>query len=137
MRYFQNKLKDFLPGHQTAQIPTAALQERVKTNTSLICQNLAPDQRNCDGGLYVGIAGISYALWYASNSGHFEGDKHELLLRAKQYLDVADVYEQQQQHKMMRQSFLLGTAGVCCIGALVNGSLGDAAKSENYVKRYN
>ena len=62
MRYFANKLKDFTVG-QSAEIPVAALQERVNSIIARITQNIAADNQNCDGGLYVGIAGISYALW--------------------------------------------------------------------------
>ena len=134
MRYFVNKLKDFTAG-QSTEIPVAALQERVNSIITRITQNIAADNQNCDGGLYVGIAGISYALWYVNQCSNFQDKKNDLLRQAKAYLDVADAYERQHQDKMMRQSFLLGTAGVCTVGALTSWSQADDGNAQNYVKR--
>ena len=55
--------------------------------------------QNCDGGLYVGAAGVAYTLWYLSTKAAFASQKDALLGLAKKYVDVCFQYIQHPQYK--------------------------------------
>jgi len=85
-----------------------------------IVQNLPPTLQNCDGGLYVGAAGVAYTLWYLSTKAAFASQKDALLGLAKKYVDVCFQYIQHPQYKDdgIQVSLILGNGGVYVVGAL-------------------
>ncbi|XP_033635990.1 lanC-like protein 3 [Asterias rubens] len=117
MRFFVNHLPDFKDGSEV-EIPVTDLQERIRNIVDAIVQNVQPrNVRNRDGGLYVGSAGIAYALWYISMTGGFPKDAMRFLSLSKKYIDVAVEFEKGSA-KSMGPSFLCGTCGVHAVGAL-------------------
>lgn len=79
---------------------------------------------NCDGGVYVGLAGLSYALWYASTKSVFENERIQLLNDAKILSDFHLTYAEKSREND-RGAFLLGRGGLYAVAALISSSIGD------------
>ena len=100
-----------------------------------IIRELPADFENCDGGLYVGPAGVAYALYYLSQSGHFPDDQHEYLNQAQEYFAAHSAYlKKVRQRHTDQPGFLLGNGGVHVIGAMISKILGDEKKMSEYLK---
>ena len=90
--------------------------------------------RKVDGGLYVGIGGIAYMLWFVSEK-----------IAEFNFLDTADQFAQLhlkfcQQNASndlgSKLGFYLGNTGVYAINAVIAKSLGNAQLSKQYVKHF-
>jgi len=128
LRYFVNEMSDWggsglgmevdLDSNKWSQAALNYVQQIVK--------NLPPTLQNCDGGLYVGAAGVAYMLWYLSTKPAFEQQKNDLLGLAKRYVDVSFQYINHPQYKDdgIQVSLILGNGGIHVVGALVYNALG-------------
>jgi len=91
MRYFANKLADFVAGSRVTvdkQLWTGVINSLVDQ----VVQGQPPTFKNCDGGLYVGCAGVAYMLYYLAQAEVLAEKRQELLTRARNYTDVALSY---------------------------------------------
>ncbi|XP_022094787.1 lanC-like protein 3 [Acanthaster planci] len=117
MRYFTNRLPDYTAG-SPVDIPHAQLRGRVASIVDAVVQHVQPRHlRNCEGGLYVGAAGIAYALWYITQTGQFPKEALRYQGLCKQYL-VGSVEYEKRNKKEAGASFLCGACGVDAVGAL-------------------
>jgi len=85
---------------------------------------LANEQRffqDHDGGLYVGLGGVGYALWYISKILN----NQDLAGKAEQYLATnAEYYNKARLRAGDRVGFLLGSSGISAVQAIVAKSSG-------------
>ncbi|XP_070568983.1 lanC-like protein 3 [Ptychodera flava] len=136
MRYFVNRLADFVPG-SAVHVPKEAIAERTKALAQQIIRELPADFTNCDGGLYVGPAGVAYALYLLVHSGNFPSENQEYLARAQEYFAAHSTYlKKTRQRQSDQPGFLLGIGGVNVAGALISKITGDEKKTAEYLKSY-
>lgn len=80
---------------------------------------LANEQRflqDHDGGLYVGLGGVGYALWYISKILN----NQDLAGKAEQYLATnAEYYNKARLRAGDRVGFLLGSSGISAVQTVV------------------
>lgn len=135
MRFFENKMPDC--GYdQEVQIPVDQIRARIVAVIEALRQNVVASPQACDGGVYVGIAGIAYALLYVAQSKQIPEKESEYLELAEQYINVALDYEEKKQSPEMRSAFLLGSAGVFAVAALLYRALGKEEKVQEYIGKY-
>ncbi|KAK2183554.1 hypothetical protein NP493_306g00000 [Ridgeia piscesae] len=104
-----------------------------------IVESMPPIFDNCDGGLYLGCAGIAYMLDYLANSEPFANDKsvkEEFLTRARNYADVSLSYANSKSNSDPPAAFLLGSAGVFAVSSLVYSDIGEKKASDELNKKY-
>ncbi|XP_078618101.1 lanC-like protein 3 isoform X1 [Branchiostoma floridae x Branchiostoma japonicum] len=135
-RHFPNKLRQFDPSNPPPQISKDVIVHRTASVIQDISSKLSANFANSDGGLYVGCAGVAYALWYVAESGNFPDRKEAYLQKAKEYIDVNFQFLVRHEDRSMLASFLLGNAGVYVAGALIYNSLGDKQKSTEFVQKF-
>ncbi|XP_031549930.1 lanC-like protein 3 [Actinia tenebrosa] len=135
-RYFINRYADF-----TGSIGDCSyVRELISRLLSQIEKKCPPtSHENMDGGLYVGLAGIGYALYHVADSGLFPEHRQQLLIKALQYLKIP----QAQANRVSPHSnggigaaFLLGHAGVYAVSALVYNALGLHEEKEQSYKKF-
>lgn len=97
-----------------------------------------PTKSNCDGGIYVGIGGIAYALWYASTKPVFKNERLNFLNDARKLIEVHVEFADNRlnRHPEEASAFLLGNAGVYATAALIYDALGDASMTENMLEKF-
>ncbi|XP_005108704.1 lanC-like protein 3 isoform X2 [Aplysia californica] len=132
-RFFPNKLQDYNPSSGT-EISKDAWREHINSIVNAINNDVCRSM-SCDGGLYVGSAGVAYMLWYISS--------HPLLSENKsKYLELAQsIYKANLQYSTRSKpadavSFVLGAAGVYTLGALLGSSLQAEAQVGENAQRY-
>ena len=135
MRYFINKLGDFVPGSRV-QVDLDCWRRIVLSTTQIINEKMPPTFDNCDGGLYVGCAGIAYMYYYLASNPCFAEHRQELLIKARNYTDVALSYATSKRSRDVPSAFLLGNGGVFAVGSLVYSDIGEKASSEELNKKY-
>lgn len=135
-RFFVNLMDDY-PGGEVL-IPKDVLQERLRSTLNNILTNQARVLTDCDGGLYVGLSGIAYMLYYLSTVPELAAKKQEYLKYSLGYMEVALQYSLQigQKDPATAVGFLLGNAGVFATGAVLMNALGNEDKCASLVKRY-
>lgn len=132
MRHFENKMPDC--GYdQEVQIPVDQIRARIVAVIEALRQNVVPSPQACEGGVYVGIAGIVYALLYVAQSKQIPEKESEYLELAEQYIIQALDYEEKKQSPEMRSAFLLGSAGVYAVASLLYRALGKEEKVQEYI----
>lgn len=124
-RYFVNKLPDYKEGHIVID------KEKWTERIIYLVNNITKDQPakldHCDGGLYVGCAGISYTLFSLARHAVFKDDESMLLKAAESYATTSFQFAQLPENKndqQMRSSFLLGNLGAYAVAAVVNNAIG-------------
>lgn len=136
MRYFVNRLTDYAPGVASAVlVDTVYWKEATRRLIDSILKHLTPTLDNCDGGLYVGCAGVAYALYYLSVSEPFADLKDPLLAKAREYIDVAVGYTKKKSRDP-ETAFLLGSAGVWAVGSVICDATGDPDAAKDLRARY-
>ena len=139
MRYFENNLPDFVLGTRTQPIIDDCRErwkEIIKSYTNLIVEQMPPTFDNCEGGLYVGCAGIAYMFYYLANSEIFSDYRDEFLTRARNYTDVSLSYATSKRSSDPQAAFLLGGGGVTAVSSLVNHDIGLKNVSAEMNKKY-
>ena len=109
----------------------------VKLSNDII-KNAPPTVRNCDGGLYVGCAGIAYAFHYLSkaHSHSLSSLNNSLFVKAKEYVEASLQFVDSKSCRDPPTSFLLGKAGIYMVASLVYASLKDEHRALELRNRY-
>lgn len=135
MRFFVNKLSDFVPGARV-DINHDHWKQTILTIADSIVAGMPPTFDNCDGHLYVGCAGVAYMFYYMANCDVFADKKQELLTRARNYSDVALSYATSKKNRDQPEAFLLGNAGTYVAGSLIYNDIGEKVASQELNKKY-
>ncbi|KAL3176501.1 hypothetical protein MRX96_010296 [Rhipicephalus microplus] len=136
-RYFVNTLPDY----DGAPIPLERelWVERCRDTVQRVFTHQGTGFDDCDGGLYVGVAGVAFMAHRVAQSPHFVGDRARLLTKAQTYLGHALSYCDQPQvraDRAMQSAFLLGSAGVWALAAVVANEVGRSDDCDNFLARY-
>lgn len=124
VRYFPNPYNDYKPGEASTVDRDAVLNE-INEYINNIIKRLQATRRNVDGGLYVGITGVSFMFLYISKNPLLSGNKSDYLQKSLEYLKPAIESSTGDQ-----TSFLLGDAGTYALATVLYKELG----SEHYVE---
>lgn len=135
-RYFVNALPDY----DGAPIPLERelWVERCRDTVQRVFTHQGTGFDDCDGGLYVGVAGVAFMAHRVAQSPHFVGDRARLLTKAQTYLGHALSYCDQPQvraDRAMQSAFLLGSAGVWALAAVVANEVGRHDDCDNFLAR--
>lgn len=133
MRFFTNQSQD---SNISPIIDEVYWKKVIDQYIKSIIKNFKPSLKNCDGGLYVGCAGISYMLYKAYTLNLFESCDY-LKMDFKEYAEASLTYVESHKEKSIPEiSFLLGAGGVYVLNALVKDSLGQKEASQMMCQRY-
>lgn len=135
MRHFVNQLPDFLSGSRI-HIDHVYFKNAVAELLKQIVEGMPPTFDNCDGGLYVGCAGVAYMFYYLAKSDVFADMREDLLTRARNYTEVSLSYATSKRNRDPPAAFLLGSAGVYATGGLVYSALQQKQASDELLKKY-
>ncbi|XP_014675270.1 PREDICTED: lanC-like protein 3 [Priapulus caudatus] len=119
-RYFVNSIPDYM--HGAVDIDTQKWKSRILNAVEDVIAKQPPTMENCEGGLYVGCAGIAYALCHLAHNEAFKPEQGKLLQSAEQYATAAYRHAELPENKNDRHtktSFLLGNLGVYAVAAVV------------------
>jgi len=132
-RYFENPYSDLTSG-QEIQIDHALWKSRIKELIEAIIKNEKSSSRRLDGGLYVGISGISYMLWYVS----IKLPELKCLETAKKFGQIHfDVCQDDSTKDLgSKLGFLLGNTGVYAVNAVIANTMGDMQSSKSFVRLF-
>ena len=141
-RYFTNHLQDF-----DDKLTKEAIQSRYRSDilqevenvVGLIVSRVKADPRAEDGGLYVGLSGVAYGLFYASQSSHLSVEIKELCLTtAGKYLEASLEYcrKKSETRNSTGAAFLLGHLGVYVLAAVFYAKTGETEKSKQYIDKF-
>ena len=139
MRYFVNNLSDYTSSASNAVVVDRGRWTRyVADMVDLLRSRLPPTAENCDGGLYVGCAGVAYALFHIGQAELFPGLRDRLLTMSVEYIDVAMAYADGRRGsgRDPAAAFLLGPGGVMVVGSLIYDSVGRSQDSLVLLQRY-
>ncbi|KAK8783270.1 hypothetical protein V5799_015389, partial [Amblyomma americanum] len=133
-RYFVNTLPDY----DGAPIPLERelWVERCRDTVQRVFTHQGTGFDDCDGGLYVGVAGVAFMAHRVAQSPHFAADRSRLLTKAQTYLGHALSYCDQPQvraDRAMQSAFLLGSAGVWALAAVVAAEVGRNDDCDNFL----
>ncbi|XP_071112770.1 lanC-like protein 3 [Haliotis cracherodii] len=134
-RYFVNRLKDFKEGSEVV-LTTSKWKEMSESLAKTISEKMAPNLDNCDGGLYVGNAGVAYMFWYLASCAAFDDKRKHLLEQAFEYFGVSLKYASGKSNRDSGTSFILGTSGVYAVGSLIAKSMGNEKLCGEYATKY-
>lgn len=123
-RYFENQRSD---QEETSAVAKSQC-EYVPVLLQIIHKNSPPAPENCEGGLYVGSAGIAYAFYHVSESGLFPDKKEHFLSVAEKYVKMSlrEIKQQDPSQNSIGPSLLLGHAGIYAVAALIYEAMGGA-----------
>lgn len=136
-RYFINKLCDF--AGQSLDIPKESLKNNCMVYLQQIFHRQTHSSKDCDGGLYVGLAGVSYMCYYLAQHPEFSEQRQELLVKSQQGLNPVLSFINSTRFKAGRSdatAFLLGSPGVHAVAACVMKAMGNDDKSKEFLIRY-
>ncbi|KAL4233772.1 LanC-like protein 3 [Mactra antiquata] len=133
MRFFENKFPDYSPG-SNVDINRASWVAQVSQIAESIVQGMPAALENCDGGLYVGNAGISYMFYWLSQNEAFKDMRKNYLEKAVIYANVSQEYVKNSGRD--KASFILGEAGVHAVSSLVYEATGSSSKADKYAQKY-
>jgi len=136
-RYFKNNLIDFVPGSRIKpDINVEHWKGVISQILETIIQQMPPTFDNCDGSLYVGCAGVAYMLHYIGTSDVFPEKRHNLLTKARNYIDVSLSYVNSRHNRDQPPAFLLGNAGPYAAGAMIYADTDKKAASDELLMKY-
>lgn len=124
VRFFPNPYDDFKPGSSTV-IDKDEITSQIHEHTNNISKRLHPSRKNVDGGLYVGITGVSYMFYYLSKNPLLSDNKSVYLQKSLEYLKPA-----LESSAGDKTSFLLGDAGTYALATVLYKELGDEHSAE-------
>jgi len=133
-RYFENTFAQY--NNQDVVIDTSMWQQKIKQIAEAIVKQQQINRRTCDGGLYVGLGGVAYALWYIStklpNSDVFLTEATKLSQAHLQYCATQDVSRQPSS----RLGFLLGNTGVEAVSAVIAKASGNHQLCQDLTNKF-
>ena len=127
-------MPDYVPGGQV-QVNKDFWKQQIVALTKAIMSKMPPTLDNCDGGLYVGNAGVAYMFYYLSMHVDFADMKSTFLEQAMLYLRVSLEYTKKSGSRDAT-SFILGGAGVDAIASLIYQQAGDTNTSNKFADSY-
>ncbi|XP_038211110.1 lanC-like protein 3 [Zerene cesonia] len=92
----------------------------IDEHIGIITKRLQPSRRNVDGGLYVGVTGISFMFYYLSKNPLLSDKKTYFIEKSRDYLSPA-----LETSAGDKTSFLLGDAGTYALATVVKKEIGD------------
>lgn len=136
MRFFQNKLADFVP-EKPVSIDKSKWHDNVVAIVKTIVERMPPDPSTCSDGLYVGNLGVGYMLYYLATHESFQNERQEYLEQAFVYAKVNSEYIGRGGMKSSPpSSFILGQAGVWALNSMLFKTVGDEKSSDRYSAQY-
>ncbi|XP_074656099.1 lanC-like protein 3 [Tubulanus polymorphus] len=138
MRYFINKLLDSVPGAGSKIVIDKEYWMNIIESTvdRSILQGQPPTHKNCDGGLYVGCAGVAYSLYYLSRKSVLQRNKDRWLKQAEEYINVSLEFTRSKRNRDPTTSFLLGAGGVYAVGTLIYNQMGRTELANQLADNY-
>ncbi|ESO94854.1 hypothetical protein LOTGIDRAFT_215378 [Lottia gigantea] len=135
LRHFENKLKDYEAGNQVIVD---------KEKWKLICDQIVGQIKagipatlqNCNGGLYIGCAGVAYMFYRFLDNDVLKPNESQFSNQAEEYLSVALNYAESKHNRYPGPSFLLGPAGVYCVAALFFHKQGDMKNRDHLIQQF-
>uniref|UniRef100_A0A2A4JDW0 LanC-like protein 3 homolog n=1 Tax=Heliothis virescens TaxID=7102 RepID=A0A2A4JDW0_HELVI len=124
VRFFPNPYDDHKAGNSIA-INKEELINQIGEYTNNISKRLHPSRKNVDGGLYVGITGVSYMFYYLSKNPVLSENKSIYVQKSLEYLKPA-----LEVSAGDKTSFLLGDAGTYALATVLYKELGDEHSSD-------
>ncbi|XP_065057896.1 lanC-like protein 3 [Rhopilema esculentum] len=133
-RYFENTLDDSKPSQDISD----AQKDYVPELLQIIHKNCPPLPENCDGGMYVGAAGIAYAFYHVAESPTFSEKRSNFLDIAEAYIKVAikEINKVDPLRGGIGTSLLLGHAGIYVTAALIYEAQGYQAEKSEYLQNF-
>lgn len=132
-----NKLADYTDGQGVVQVDNARWIQYVLDTVAQMRSRMPPTAENCDGGLYVGCAGVAYACFHLGRSEPLAGSRDRLLAMAVEYIDVALSYAVGRRGgRDPPAAFLLGPAGVLATASLIYDLVGRSEDAAAMRQRY-
>ncbi|XP_033741341.1 lanC-like protein 3 [Pecten maximus] len=136
MRNFKNRYEDYTEGSEVfvdQEKWKASIEHLVKS----IERGMPPTPANCDGGLYVGNAGVAYMFYYLSNCESFTSRKNDFLELGMAYGKVAmDFVDRGGDRGDPPCSFILGSAGTVAVNSLLYHTAGNESKSKKIAEKF-
>ena len=122
-RYFVNTFEDYGGKNVFAD---ADWSSQLHRNVDIIVKKQAPNVRDADGGLYVGIAGIGYMFYHLSQSSTLSAEKLKFLNKGLEYIEPSLEYAKRyKDDKSQKSAFLLGNAGIYAVAAALYHAAGE------------
>lgn len=141
-RYFTNSLKDYdgkLTEEEIQDKYKPDLLKEIDNVVGLITSRVRAEPRMEDGGLYVGLSGIAYSLFYVSQSQALSPETRQHCLKfSGTYLEASLEYcgKKSETKKCTGAAFLLGHLGVYAFAAVFYSRTGSQQKSDHYVEKF-
>jgi membrane transport protein XK len=136
MRYFANRLADYLADGHAVQVDLSRCSQYILRAVDAIRSRMPPTADNCDGGLYLGCAGVAFSLYRLAVTDPLSASRDKLLSTAVEYTDVALAYATTRRTRDPVSSFLLGPGGVFAVGSLVYDAVGRPGDAAELRKKY-
>ncbi|XP_055927362.1 lanC-like protein 3 isoform X2 [Argiope bruennichi] len=133
-RYFVNNMAD--SAGKYFEIP----KEDIKTLCYSYLQRVFDEQtltsEDADGGIYIGLAGVSYMCYYLAEHPEFAELRDDLLERSQYYLQYALTVAETPNLITSRAAFLFGGCGTYALAAAVYRALGKERESRYFLGKY-
>ncbi|XP_041984867.1 lanC-like protein 3 [Aricia agestis] len=129
VRYFPNPYQDLQPGVKFT-INKYELNNRIEEHIKYITKKFPATSKYVDGGLYVGVTGVSFMFYQLAKNPLLSENKGVYMEKALEYLTPALNVSAGE-----KTSFLLGDAGTFALAAVVKKELGDS-HFVDYVQMY-
>ncbi|KAM3960339.1 lanC-like protein 3 homolog [Aphomia sociella] len=119
VRYFPNPYEDYKPGVELV-MNRDEIKKQINEHVNNICKRLQPSRKNVDGGLYVGVTGVSFMFYYLSKNSLLSEYKSMYLDKGLEYIKPG-----LETSTGDKTSFLLGDAGTYAVATVLNKELGN------------
>ncbi|CAG5036013.1 unnamed protein product [Parnassius apollo] len=127
VRYFVNPYEK---GGSNLVLNNEVIIQQINEYVKNIIKHLQPTHKNVEGGLYVGVTGVSFMFYYLSKNSLLSEYKNGYIEKAQEYLKPALECSAGES-----TSFLLGDAGTYALAAVLLKEKGDDRFSE-FLKMY-
>ncbi|KAJ8717700.1 hypothetical protein PYW07_005630 [Mythimna separata] len=124
VRFFVNGYEDHKPG-EPLTLDKEEVTAQINDHINNITKRLSPSRKNVDGGLYVGVTGVSYMFYYLSKNPVLSENKSMYLKQALDYLKPA-----LEVSAGDKTSFLLGDAGTYSLATVLYKETGNESSAE-------
>ncbi|XP_075981763.1 lanC-like protein 3 homolog [Anticarsia gemmatalis] len=124
VRFFPNPYDDYKPGAINV-IDKDAISDQISEYVQNISKRLQATRKNVDGGLYVGVTGVSFMFLYLAKNSLLSANKSMYLEKSLEYLKPALEVSAGE-----KTSFLLGDAGTYALATVLYKEL----SSDNYTE---
>ena len=143
-RFFKNTLSPFDSQHLATEDDILnrykpGLVKEIEKVVELLRSNVKPHPRQEDGGLYVGLSGISYSLFYTSQCLLLSPEiRQSCLTLAGKLLEASLEYcaKTSEERRKTGVAFFLGHLGVYAYAAVYFHTIGQASESKKYLDKF-